>query len=489
MKAGHTAHLDLDTHAGQAWVALRVMIRPFQPQPNQLFPKKSRNPAYYRRQERRKAARKAADASTKPNEANAEEAIAPDSMKVAEKATVPDNTKAAEAITEEAIISDNIEIAEEAIIPDNAEAAEEATIPDKKEATEERNANKAKDPVTEFENIITCDTEEAKNNTNKPVSHTVSFDSLGRVNSGDRPPIPQTQRFKCTLCDFGFDSERDLNTHITSKHTKINQLDGNVSLLEDNEKYLSFLNPIEDTEEIKNSTSKPVSHTVSFDSLGRVNSGDSSDNLGRGNRGDYPNVQRFKCTLCNLGFDSERDLNNHITSKHTKIDQFDGNVSLLEVNEMKEDDEGQDLKEVTKNLIKSSNETKQYKCDLCDYSFGNKRGLKIHLSRKHTKPVDPATLGLNQFTQHATSPEETDKVSESTCSDEISEPLEEVSVNFSEDQNLFDPDQYFEDFKQELHQSFNRFDSLVDRLQSKKNNVADQYTQYPQYTMWGWSSF
>ena len=132
MKAGHTAHLDLHTHAGQAWVALRVMIRPFQPQPNQLFPKKSRNPAYYRRQERRKAARKAADASTKPNEANAEEAIAPDSMKVAEKATVPDNTKAAEAITEEAIISDNKEIIGEAIIPDNVEAAEEATIPDKK---------------------------------------------------------------------------------------------------------------------------------------------------------------------------------------------------------------------------------------------------------------------------------------------------------------------------------------------------------------------
>ena len=104
----------------------------------------------------------------------------------------------------------------------------------------DRNANKAKDLVTEFKNIITCDTEEAKNNTNKPVSHTVSFDSLGRVNSGDRPPIPQTQRFKCTLCDFGFDSERDLNTHITSKHTKIDQLDGNVSLLEDNEKISPF---------------------------------------------------------------------------------------------------------------------------------------------------------------------------------------------------------------------------------------------------------
>ena len=132
MKAGHTAHLDLHTQAGQAWVALRVLIRPFQPQHNQHFPKKSRNPAYYRRQERRKAARKAADASTKPNEANAEEAIVSDSMKFAEEATVPDNVRAAEAITEEAIISDNIEIAEAAIIPDNVEAAEEATIPDKK---------------------------------------------------------------------------------------------------------------------------------------------------------------------------------------------------------------------------------------------------------------------------------------------------------------------------------------------------------------------
>ena len=94
-------------------------------------------------QERRKAARKAADASSNSNEANAGEA------------TVPDNVKAAEAITKEAIISDNIEIAEAAIIPDNVEAAEEATIPDKKEATEEivpkdRHANKAKDLVTEY---------------------------------------------------------------------------------------------------------------------------------------------------------------------------------------------------------------------------------------------------------------------------------------------------------------------------------------------------
>ena len=48
------------------------------------------------------------------------------------------------------------------------------------------------------------------------------------------PLINQTQyqkRFKCELCDFSFFNERNLNYHITRKHTKINQLDGNVSLM------------------------------------------------------------------------------------------------------------------------------------------------------------------------------------------------------------------------------------------------------------------
>ena len=84
MNAGHTAHLDLDAHAGQVWLGLRVMIRPFQPQKY----RKSRNPAYHRRQERRKAARKAAEDSTKLGDTNAEEAFNPDCKKAAEKAIV-----------------------------------------------------------------------------------------------------------------------------------------------------------------------------------------------------------------------------------------------------------------------------------------------------------------------------------------------------------------------------------------------------------------
>ena len=54
--AGLTAHLDLDTHAGQAWVGLRVMLNPVKLETNEK-PYKYRSPSYFRRQERRKAAR------------------------------------------------------------------------------------------------------------------------------------------------------------------------------------------------------------------------------------------------------------------------------------------------------------------------------------------------------------------------------------------------------------------------------------------------
>ena len=74
-KDGDTAHLDLNTHAGQAWINLRTPLGhysqyppqypPFTPQTptNHQYPHHShttRSPSYFRRQRRRKAA-KAAD--------------------------------------------------------------------------------------------------------------------------------------------------------------------------------------------------------------------------------------------------------------------------------------------------------------------------------------------------------------------------------------------------------------------------------------------
>ena len=114
-KAGVTAHLDLDTHAGQAWVGLRVHLG--QGHQHGAQPKPRRNPAYYRRQERRKAAKAAASTPisvTTP----AEKAVGTFEVAV--------NT--AETVTEpaEKNLEEHIENAEKAISDTNSRNAEKA---------------------------------------------------------------------------------------------------------------------------------------------------------------------------------------------------------------------------------------------------------------------------------------------------------------------------------------------------------------------------
>ena len=70
--AGETAHLDLDTHAGKAWVGLHVNLDQVHQQPNPSRPQR-RSPSYYRRQEKRRAAGATA-AETSEVETRAEEA-------------------------------------------------------------------------------------------------------------------------------------------------------------------------------------------------------------------------------------------------------------------------------------------------------------------------------------------------------------------------------------------------------------------------------
>ena len=82
-KAGDTAHLNLDARAGQAWIGLRTPLG-YSGQPRQYPPQTSthrqyspqspnhRSPSYYRRKERRKAAKAADDTITNPEETPAE---------------------------------------------------------------------------------------------------------------------------------------------------------------------------------------------------------------------------------------------------------------------------------------------------------------------------------------------------------------------------------------------------------------------------------
>ena len=79
---GFTAHLDLDTHARKAWEGLRVMLGNVQQQHQVNSKSRNRSQSYFRRQERRKAARAAAKSQNQNlvNNVNAEEANSIDNI-------------------------------------------------------------------------------------------------------------------------------------------------------------------------------------------------------------------------------------------------------------------------------------------------------------------------------------------------------------------------------------------------------------------------
>ena len=73
-RAGLTAHLDVDTCADKSWVGLRVMLGPDKHSHQPNVPNvKRRSPSYFRRQERRIAAR-ATEKSILEDDVTAEEA-------------------------------------------------------------------------------------------------------------------------------------------------------------------------------------------------------------------------------------------------------------------------------------------------------------------------------------------------------------------------------------------------------------------------------
>ena len=75
-KSGRSAHLDLDTHAGQAWIGLRVRLGHAH-QPHHEHQSRTRNsPSRQRRRLRRAAARQEATEQVATVASEAEEAIA-----------------------------------------------------------------------------------------------------------------------------------------------------------------------------------------------------------------------------------------------------------------------------------------------------------------------------------------------------------------------------------------------------------------------------
>ena len=142
-KAGVTAHLNLDTQAGKAWVGLRVELGQFDQVPAQT--RSQRSPSYFRRQERRKAA-KAADVT----------------------------------------VADTVE---ENVVETSAVKAD-------------------------------CSDHQEENRTNAAAEAVESLEAV---------------QHKCKICDFKTNWKNSLSVHMTRKHSKIEQIDGNLDKDSDDE--------------------------------------------------------------------------------------------------------------------------------------------------------------------------------------------------------------------------------------------------------------
>ena len=172
-EAGFTAHLNLDTHAGQAWVGLRVQLGqvpdPGHQQPGQPPPFHRRSPAYHRRQERRRSAKAAAG---------------------------------------------HIPIV----------AAETAV--NGVETVEESPADKVENGIENCNDEVNNSTEQVdetmEENTAEKVEHDIE-NSHEDVNTSTE----QVEGYICEICDFKSKWSNGLSIHSSRKHSKIEQLDGN----------------------------------------------------------------------------------------------------------------------------------------------------------------------------------------------------------------------------------------------------------------------
>ena len=170
-KAGHTAHLDLDTHAGNVWVGLRVQLghthQPSQPVPPP--PHRYRGPSYQRRLAKRRAARSQSSPSPVPT-AEVRDDQQPNT----------ENMEAVKATLEHKL--------------DDDELTEKATG---KESTTENGAV-----------VYNYDTDKHEQKVAERAE--------------------TTEKFECPICDFKSNWNNGLQVHMHRMHTVLEQIDGSV---------------------------------------------------------------------------------------------------------------------------------------------------------------------------------------------------------------------------------------------------------------------
>ena len=204
--SGDTAHLDLNTHAGQAWVGIRTPLG--YPGQNQQYQQQTpkyhqyskpspnqRSPSYFRRKQRRQAAKAAEESTTNKEETTAEEADSAEKHHNKLNSETKNTTQTTEEVGK--TIETNIEQTNNII--DTTAKPNNPTL-----TTEE--VEKMIEINTEQTNIIS-DTTAKPNN-----EETNSEESINST-------INQLQ---CKLCTFTCRYKKSLNTHTKKQHKKEN---------------------------------------------------------------------------------------------------------------------------------------------------------------------------------------------------------------------------------------------------------------------------
>ena len=159
--SGMSAHLDLDTHAGEAWVGLRVRLgqAPFPPQEAfSNLPRTRDSPARQRRRARRATARE--QEQVEQTVAQAEETVVPTENVVSNTENDEETEEQTHERAEEATIEEEINVVDDSVKDTNELAAAEVEIVEMqvevdKEVVKESNVKKVETvyAVAEFENL------------------------------------------------------------------------------------------------------------------------------------------------------------------------------------------------------------------------------------------------------------------------------------------------------------------------------------------------
>ena len=177
-KAGSSANLNLDCHAGIAWIGLQVQLGPAPGPANQAPPPtRYRGPSYQRRQGRRRAAKAAAVAAATASDPH---------------------------ITEE--------VMENEVDAEKADTQTENVVPDEEESAKKVNENEVNAEKVNITHMVP-DVEQ-------------SVASAEKVNA-----------FTCDICAFQSSWENGLKIHTGRKHKNIVQIDGCDDEMDTNDAY------------------------------------------------------------------------------------------------------------------------------------------------------------------------------------------------------------------------------------------------------------